>query len=111
MPASNPHSAVSPLDSATSPVLRRRVLVSGRVQGVGYRQTCAEVARRNGVQGWVRNRRDRRVEALLEGPAPAVHAVIEWCRQGPLGAVVSDVEVVEETGVEVLVGFRIASTV
>lgn len=93
------------------PVLRRRVLVSGRVQGVGFRQSCMEVARRNGVRGWARNRRDGRVEALLEGSPPGVNAVVDWCGHGPPAASVTDVEVLEEQpGAESLVGFRVAAT-
>lgn len=87
----------------------RRVVVDGRVQGVGFRQACAGMARQRRLAGWVRNRRDGRVEALFEGPVADVAQLVEWCRQGPLMASVTDVQVSEAilTGVS---GFRIAST-
>jgi len=80
------------------PVVRRRVLVEGRVQGVWFRQTCRERARAVGVRGWVRNLADGRVEAVFEGAPSAVEAMIAWCRTGPPGAVVTGVEVREEPG-------------
>ena len=86
--------------------IRRRVLVSGRVQGVWYRQTTADTARAAGVAGWVRNLPDGRVEAVFEGAAAAVDAVIAWCSEGPPNARVDSVDVVSEqpvgaTGFEV----------
>jgi acylphosphatase len=89
--------------------LCRRVIVSGRVQGVGFRQAARGVAERRGVAGWVRNRRDGRVEAVLEGPPGEVVALIEWFRHGPPMAKVSEVEVFEESPGP-LSGFRIAPT-
>ena len=59
-------------------MVRRRVVVSGRVQGVWYRDTCRRVAVANGVAGWVRNLRDGRVEAAFEGPADAVERLVRW---------------------------------
>jgi acylphosphatase len=76
--------------------VRRRVIISGRVQGVFYRDSMATVAEREGVSGWVRNLPDRRVEAVLEGKASAVERVIEWSWQGPPSARVDQVEVSEE---------------
>lgn len=87
----------------------RRVLVDGRVQGVGFRQACAQMARHRHLGGWVRNRRDGRVEAFFEGPAADVAAVVEWCRHGPVMASVTDVHVTDAN----LAGtssFRIAAT-
>ena len=72
---------------------RAHVLVSGIVQGVFYRSSARDEARRNGLTGWVRNLPSGRVEAVLEGPRERVAAVISWCRQGPSGADVSDVDV------------------
>ncbi|HXF36819.1 MAG TPA: acylphosphatase [Actinomycetota bacterium] len=72
---------------------RVRVVVSGRVQGVFYRATCAEHARRLGVAGWVRNLPDGRVEAAFEGPDAAVDAMVSWCGEGPPYARVEGVEV------------------
>lgn len=79
-------------------VVRVRVLVSGRVQGVWYRETCRREAERLGVAGWVRNRPDGRVEIEAEGPRPAVDALVGWARRGPPRAVV-DTLVVEDLDV------------
>jgi acylphosphatase len=76
--------------------IRRHLWVSGRVQGVGFRASCAYQAERSGLTGWVGNLPDGRVEAVLEGPAGAVDAVTAWCRQGPRGALVVDVCLVDE---------------
>jgi acylphosphatase len=83
------------------------VLVDGRVQGVFFRQSCRREADVRGVSGWVRNRSDGRVEAVFEGTADAVDAMVAWCRRGPAGARVDEVEVADEP-VEGASGFRIA---
>jgi acylphosphatase len=75
---------------------RTRVLVSGRVQGVFFRDSCRREARRAGVGGWVRNLRDGRVEACFEGDDDVVQRLVEWCRTGPGSAYVTDVEAIEE---------------
>jgi acylphosphatase len=72
------------------------VLVAGRVQGVFFRDTCRREAVARGVAGWVRNRTDGRVEAVFEGSAPDVTAMVAWCRAGPPGAKVEEVEVTTE---------------
>jgi acylphosphatase len=77
-------------------VIRRRVLVSGEVQGVGFRETCRREAVAHGVAGWVRNRADGRVEAVFEGEADAVGAMVDWCRHGPRWADVTGLDVHEE---------------
>ena len=77
-------------------VVRVRVVVTGRVQGVWFRQSCRDVAVAAGVHGWVRNRADGRVEAVLEGDQEAVDAVVEWMRLGPRHAVVHDVQLTVE---------------
>ncbi|HEY7073513.1 MAG TPA: acylphosphatase [Acidimicrobiales bacterium] len=78
----------------TSPaVVRVRALVSGRVQGVWYRESCRREAERLGVGGWVRNRPDGRVEIEAEGPRPAVDALLTWAGHGPPRAVVDRVAV------------------
>jgi acylphosphatase len=87
-------------------VIRRRVVVHGRVQGVGFRWACEREARSAAVAGWVRNRPDGTVEAVVEGDAAAVQALVAWLRAGPPHARVSRVEVVEEEP-EHLTGFRI----
>jgi acylphosphatase len=88
-------------------VVRRRVLVTGRVQGVWFRETCRQEAQSAGVSGWVRNRNDRRVEAVFEGEADAVLTMVTWCGLGPPRAVVTGVEVTDEepTGES---GFRVS---
>lgn len=73
--------------------VRAHIFVSGIVQGVFFRATMREIARRHGVTGWVRNLPDGRVEAVLEGPEDAVKKVIEWAHRGPPLARVEDVEV------------------
>ena len=75
---------------------RVHVFVSGRVQGVTYRASTREAARERGVDGWVRNLDDGRVEAVFEGDPDAVSAMVEWCHEGPARANVTDVETHEE---------------
>lgn len=77
--------------------IRRRVRVAGRVQGVGFRESCRREARRFGVAGTVLNCDDRSVEAVFEGSAAAVEQMVEWCRRGPRSAYVRDVTVTVET--------------
>jgi acylphosphatase len=79
----------------TVAIVGRRVVVEGRVQGVGYRVACARQARAAGLSGSVRNRPDRTVEAVFEGPLPQVEALIAWCRRGPSHAAVRAVSVAE----------------
>lgn len=74
-------------------VVRVRAVVSGRVQGVWYRESCRREAERLGVAGWVRNRPDGRVEIEAEGPRPAVDALLTWAGHGPPRAVVDRVAV------------------
>ena len=75
---------------------RVRVLVSGRVQGVFFRASCARRARALGLGGSVRTRPDGRVEAVFEGPSEDVEAMVAWCRTGPEHARVDEVEIHEE---------------
>ena len=90
-------------------MIRRRVVVHGRVQGVFFRDTVRSRAEQRGVAGWVRNRADGAVEAAFEGPEEAVETVVRFCRQGPRGAEVENVEVIEEQP-EGLRDFRIQPT-
>ncbi len=89
-----------------SGVVRRRVIVHGRVQGVWFRDSTRERAQAHGVTGWVCNRRDGAVEAVLEGPPEAVERVIRFLETGPARAQVERVEVSEEPP-EGLSGFTI----
>ena len=86
-----------------------KVRITGRVQGVWYRGWTVDQDRRLGLAGWVRNRRDGSVEAVFSGPQDVVRAMIDRCRQGPPGAMVSKItEQIETTPVEP--GFRQAPT-
>jgi acylphosphatase len=77
-------------------VIRKRVLVSGTVQGVFFRDTCRRVAGQQGVTGWVRNLPDGRVEAAFEGDPGSVERLVTWCRTGPPNAHVTAVETHDE---------------
>lgn len=71
---------------------RAHVFVSGTVQGVYYRANTRDTAREKGVDGWVKNLEDGRVEAVFEGPKESVKSMIEWCHTGSPAAEVADVE-------------------
>jgi acylphosphatase len=88
-------------------VIRRRVIVHGRVQGVFFRDTTRRMARSRGLGGWVRNTPDGTVEAVFEGEGDAVESMVQWSRDGPRGAVVERVEVIDEEP-EGLAEFRIS---
>lgn len=77
-------------------MIRRRVVAHGHVQGVFFRETTRRAAERNGVAGWVRNRSDGTVEAVLEGADEDVARVVDFMREGPRGAVVERVDVSDE---------------
>jgi acylphosphatase len=77
-------------------VVRYRVLISGQVQGVYFRAACQRMAWQRGVNGWVRNLDDGRVEAVFEGAPGDVQHLVDWSRHGPRLAVVSDITVQAE---------------
>lgn len=87
-------------------MVRKRVIVQGRVQGVFFRDTTRRMAQSRGVSGWVRNNPDGTVEAAFEGEPEAVQAMVAFACEGPRGAVVERADVVDEEpdGVD---GFRI----
>jgi acylphosphatase len=76
----------------------RRLAIHGRVQGVWYRESMRREAERLAVTGWVRNRPDGCVEAVIQGPAEAVEALTRWARRGPEHACVERVEVLAAEG-------------
>jgi acylphosphatase len=86
--------------------IRRRVVVQGRVQGVFFRDSVRERARSHGVSGWICNRSDGAVEAVLEGRPDNVERVVRFVRVGPRQANVEQIEVTEEQP-EGLSGFEI----
>lgn len=87
-------------------MIRRRVVVSGHVQGVFFRETARRRSLALGVAGWIRNSPDGSVEAAFEGDAEAVERLVELCREGPRGARVDWVDVIAEEP-EGLSGFEI----
>ena len=87
-------------------MIRRRVTVSGRVQGVFFRETVRRRAESARLAGWVRNNPDGSVEAVFEGQQKAVERLVDWCREGPRGARVEWVDVASEEP-EGLTGFDV----
>jgi acylphosphatase len=87
-------------------MVRTHVVVSGRVQGVFFRDSIRRLAERHGVAGWVRNTWDGTVEAVFEGEPDGVDRLVEFCREGPPGARVENVDVSAEAP-EGLSGFRV----
>jgi acylphosphatase len=77
--------------------MAKHLLISGRVQGVGFRYAVAKEAQRLGVTGWVRNRGDGTVEAVVDGPTDAVDAFVAWARRGPPAARVTGVQISDST--------------
>jgi acylphosphatase len=88
-------------------VIRRRVVVHGHVQGVFFRDTVRRRALAARVTGWMRNNRDGTVEAVFEGDPRAVERLVDFCHEGPRGAVVERVDVTDEQP-EGLTGFGVA---
>lgn len=86
---------------------RAHVFVSGKVQGVYYRASTRDAAREKGVEGWVRNLDDGRVEAVFEGEEEAVEAMVEWCHKGSRHAEVEDVEVEWKEATDEFDGFEV----
>jgi acylphosphatase len=86
---------------------RARLIICGRVQGVYFRASARDVARRQGLAGWVRNRLDGAVEAVVEGEETAVQTFIAWCHDGPPGAHVATVQVTTEPYAGEFHGFHV----
>jgi len=79
-------------------MITKRLMITGRVQGVGFRYHMVRAARELGVTGWVRNRRDGSVEAMVSGAPAAVEQIVAWARRGPSSATVSNVEIADAGG-------------
>ncbi|MBF2045837.1 MAG: acylphosphatase [Elainella sp. C42_A2020_010] len=90
--------------------IRAHAIISGRVQGVGYRASTWDMAQLLKLSGWVRNLRDGRVEAVFEGTQAQIDEMLRWCHQGPPAAQVTAVDVNYETP-EGLQGFEVISSV
>lgn len=86
---------------------RVRLIVAGRVQGVGFRAATVEAAERIGVRGWVANRSDGRVEIEAHGTPAAIAQFVAWCRTGPRWARVDAVEIEDRSGGDEFAGFTI----
>jgi acylphosphatase len=91
-------------------MIARRLVIRGRVQGVGFRQATLWAAEECGVAGWVRNRRDGTVEVFVQGEADAVARAVEWCRRGPPAAHVTAVDVAEAPLAAACGGFELRPT-
>jgi len=92
-------------------MIARRLIIRGRVQGVGYRDAMIAAARACGVTGWVRNRVDGTVEVLIQGEADAVARAISWCRRGPAPARVTAIDIAEEVAADSVFDFAVRPTV
>lgn len=97
-------------DTRADAVIARHLVVSGRVQGVGYRYAMTVAARAMDVVGWVRNRRDGTVEAVVQGDNASVDAMLEWCRRGPPGSRVTGLAAREVNANPALLTFELRPT-
>jgi acylphosphatase len=104
---SSPTSTSTKKGSENNKKIRARVIITGKVQGVYFRQNTRIVANRHKVTGWVQNLRDGRVEAVLEGNEMNVSEVIEWFYAGPPKAIVNDVQIKYEDYMDEFQGFKV----
>jgi acylphosphatase len=95
---------------ASTQDVRVHIVVTGHVQGVGFRYATVDAAMRIGVRGWVRNTREGRVEIIAEGSRDQLGDLIAWCHRGPTLARVSSVEHAEVARDEELDGFQVRPT-
>jgi len=95
---------------ASSIEARIHIVVTGRVQGVGFRYATVDAATRIGVRGWVRNTREGKVEIVAEGSRAAVGKLVDWCHHGPALARVTAVDWSEAAANEELHGFQVRPT-
>ena len=91
-------------------MVRKRIFANGQVQGVSYRANAADEASRLGLKGWVRNRRDGSVEALVEGNEEAVAAFVKWCHEGSPAAEVTWVDAKIDVSTDPLGPFEVHPT-
>ena len=89
---------------------RAHVFVSGRVQGVGFRYSTYHVARQLGLTGWVRNLADGRVEAVFQGDPDTIQRMLAWCRHGPPGSFVENLDVAWDESANGSAEFRVEPT-
>lgn len=89
---------------------RVHLWITGRVQGVMFRQSAIAVADELGLHGWIRNLADGRIELVIEGPPEDVGEMVDWCRHGPPGATVTDVAMTQELAAGELRPFEIRPT-
>lgn len=92
-------------------MISQKLRIRGRVQGVGYRDAFVREASRRAIAGWVRNRRDGSVEALVQGADEAVAELIAWARQGPPAARVAEVEIHPAESEPAHAGFEVLPSV
>jgi len=91
-------------------MIARRIVVRGRVQGVGFRQATLAAAETCEIAGWVRNRVEGTVEVFVQGEAGEVARLVDWCRVGPRAAHVTDIDVADASVDAQLTGFRLLPT-
>lgn len=86
---------------------RYHLFITGKVQGVWYRQSMLKEAIKLGVKGWVKNLSDGRVEAVIEGDEKVLKELIRWCHIGPPGAIVTKIDIIEEPASSEFLSFKI----
>jgi acylphosphatase len=91
-------------------MIRVRILIEGRVQGVGFRANTRRIAKQLGLKGWTRNLRDGKVEIIAEGEPVLVERLIQWCQSGPSSAYVSKVKSVQSNATGEFERFTVKST-
>jgi acylphosphatase len=89
---------------------RLHIFVSGKVQGVYFRQNTSYKAQELNIMGWVRNLKDGRVEAVLEGERENINKLLDWCNDGPKNAIVTDIEIINEPYRKEFSDFQILTT-
>ena len=89
---------------------RKRLVIRGIVQGVGYRMSAHREGSRLGLKGWVRNRRDTSVEAIVEGDDATIERFVAWCKKGPPSSRVDSVDVEDDPSTESFASLEIRPT-